>query len=245
MTETAQPNARACGSRETVQIRVSGTVQGVGFRPTVWRLARDAGVVGEVLNDASGVLITTTGDSDSLSQFLERLQGEAPPLSRIEAVETRRLDQVLEFSDFQISASEAGENRARVTPDAKICRDCREEILNPSERRYRYPFANCTNCGPRFSIVRRVPYDRAHTTMADFAMCRACAAEYRDPADRRFHAQPIACPACGPSIWVEAQDRSHRRRRPHTLRSDRGRGQPFDARSDRGHPRVGRLSLGL
>jgi hydrogenase maturation protein HypF len=207
MTETAQPNARACRSRETVQIRVSGTVQGVGFRPTVWRLARDAGVVGEVLNDASGVLITTTGDSDSLSQFLERLQAEAPPLSRIEAVETRRLDQVLEFSDFQISASEAGENRARVTPDAKTCRDCREEILNPSERRYRYPFANCTNCGPRFSIVRRVPYDRAHTTMADFPMCRACATEYRDPADRRFHAQPIACPACGPSIWVEAQDR--------------------------------------
>ena len=160
MTEIAQPNARACRSRETVQIRVSGTVQGVGFRPTVWRLARDAGVVGEVLNDASGVLITTTGDSDSLSQFLGRLQAEAPPLSRIEAVETRRLDQVLEFSDFQISASEAGENRARVTPDAKTCRDCREEILDPSERRYRYPFANCTNCGPRFSIVRRVPYDR-------------------------------------------------------------------------------------
>ena len=173
----------------------------------MWRLARDAEVVGEVLNDASGVLITTTGDTDSLSQFLERLQAEAPPLSRIEAVETRRLDQVLEFSDFQISASEAGENRARVTPDAKTCRDCREEILNPSERRYRYPFANCTNCGPRFSIVRRVPYDRAHTTMADFPMCGACATEYRDPADRRFHAQPIACPACGPSIWVEARDR--------------------------------------
>lgn len=207
MTETAQANDRACRSRETVRIRVSGTVQGVGFRPTVWRLARDAGVVGEVLNDASGVLITTTGDSDSLSQFLERLQAEAPPLSRIEAVETRRLDYVLEFSDFQISVSEAGENRARVTPDATTCRDCREEILNPGERRYRYPFANCTNCGPRFSIVRRVPYDRAHTTMADFAMCRACATEYRDPADRRFHAQPIACPACGPSIWVEAQDR--------------------------------------
>ncbi|MDN5850405.1 MAG: carbamoyltransferase HypF, partial [Nitrococcus sp.] len=206
MSKTPLPNARARGSRETVQIRISGTVQGVGFRPTVWRLAREAGVVGEVLNNASGVLITATADSDSLSQFIERLQAEAPPLSRIEAVETRRLDQVLEFSGFQISQSEAGENRARVTPDANTCRDCHEEILNPSERRYRYPFANCTNCGPRFSIVRRVPYDRAYTTMADFPMCGACATEYRDPADRRFHAQPIACPACGPSIWVEAQD---------------------------------------
>ena len=133
MTESPQSNARACRSRETMQIKVSGTVQGVGFRPTVCRLARDVGVVGEVLNDASGVLITTTGDSDSLSEFLERLQAEAPPLSRIEAVETRRLDQVLEFSDFQISASEAGENRARVTPDAKTCRDCRDG--NPESQR--------------------------------------------------------------------------------------------------------------
>jgi hydrogenase maturation protein HypF len=182
MTETAQPDVRACGSRETVQIRVSGTVQGVGFRPTVWRLARDAGVVGEVLNDASGVLITTTGDSASLSQFLQRLQAEAPPLSRIEAVETRRLDQVLEFSDFQISASGAGDNRARVTPDAKTCRDCREEILNRGER---YTDPRLTFHRHNFLGARRKPC--AHPRCPRDNTSRRCAINRR----------PLGLPAAG------------------------------------------------
>ncbi len=191
--------------RQTVEIRVRGTVQGVGFRPTVWRLACDEGLVGEVLNDGFGVLIRTTGDSGAISQFLTRLQTEAPPLSRIENIETRVLVP-RSFEDFRIAESVSGENCTRVTPDAAVCAACRAEVLDPKERRYGYPFANCTHCGPRFSIVKEVPYDRVNTTMAAFPMCAACRAEYLQPADRRFHAQPIACPACGPSVWLERFD---------------------------------------
>ena len=207
VNESALPTVCAAEGRETLAIRVCGTVQGVGFRPTVWRLARDEGLVGEVLNDGSGVLITTTGKAAAISQFLKRLHTEAPPLSQIEAVETQRLASVLEFEDFRISESSVGENQTRVTPDAAVCEACCEEVLNPLERRYGYPFANCTHCGPRFSIVKEVPYDRARTTMADFPMCEACAGEYDNPADRRFHAQPIACSACGPSVWLEPTKR--------------------------------------
>ena len=191
--------------RQTVEIRVRGTVQGVGFRPTVWRLACDEGLVGEVFNDGFGVLIRTTGNSGAISQFLTRLHSEAPPLSQIENVETHVLN-LQDFEDFRISESVRGENCTRVTPDAAICAACRAEVLDPSERRYGYPFANCTHCGPRFSIVKEVPYDRVNTTMADFPMCASCHNEYLQPADRRFHAQPIACPACGPTIWLEGID---------------------------------------
>jgi hydrogenase maturation protein HypF len=193
--------------RQTVEIRVRGTVQGVGFRPTVWRLACDEGLVGEVLNDGFGVLIRTTGNSGAISQFLTRLHSEAPPLSQIEDVETQVLT-LLDFEDFRIAESVSGENCTRVTPDAAVCAACRAEVLDPKERRYGYPFANCTHCGPRFSIVKEVPYDRVNTTMADFPMCASCRSEYLQPADRRFHAQPIACPACGPSIWLEEIDTS-------------------------------------
>jgi hydrogenase maturation protein HypF len=194
-------------ARQTVEIRVRGTVQGVGFRPTVWRLACDEGLVGEVLNDGFGVLIRTTGNSGAISQFLTRLQSEAPPLSRIEKIETQVLN-LRSFEDFRIAESVGGENCTRVTPDAAVCAACRAEVLDPKERRYGYPFANCTHCGPRFSIVKEVPYDRVNTTMAAFPMCAACKEEYLQPADRRFHAQPIACAACGPSIWLERFDAS-------------------------------------
>jgi hydrogenase maturation protein HypF len=191
--------------RQTVEIRVRGTVQGVGFRPTVWRLARDEGLVGEVFNDGFGVLIRTTGNSGAISQFLTRLHSEAPPLSQIEDVKTEVLT-LLDFEDFRIAESVSGENCTRVTPDAAICAACRAEVLDPKERRFDYPFANCTHCGPRFSIVKEVPYDRVNTTMADFPMCASCKSEYKEPADRRFHAQPIACPTCGPSIWLEGPE---------------------------------------
>jgi len=199
--------------RQTVEIRVRGTVQGVGFRPTVWRLACDEGLVGEVLNDGFGVLIRTTGDSGAISHFLSRLHNEAPPLSQIEGVETQVL-KLLDFEDFRIAESVSGENCTRVTPDAAICLACREEVLDPTERRFGYPSANCTHCGPRFSIVKEVPYDRVNTTMADFPMCAFCTTEYEQPADRRFHAQPIACPACGPTIWLERIDRKAASDRP-------------------------------
>jgi hydrogenase maturation protein HypF len=192
-------------ARQTVEIRVRGTVQGVGFRPTVWRLACDEGLVGEVFNDSFGVLIRTTGNSGAISQFLSRLHSEAPPLSQIENIETQILAP-LDFENFRITESVSGENFTRVTPDAAICAACRAEVLDPKERRFGYPFANCTHCGPRFSIVNEVPYDRVNTTMVEFPMCASCRGEYLQPADRRFHAQPIACADCGPSIWVERFD---------------------------------------
>jgi hydrogenase maturation protein HypF len=207
--------------RQTVEIRVRGTVQGVGFRPTVWRLACDEGLVGEVLNDGFGVLIRTTGNSDAISQFLTRLHTEAPPLSQIENVETQVLN-LLDFEDFRIAESVTGENCTRVTPDAAICEACRAEVLDPKERRHRYPFANCTHCGPRFSIVKEVPYDRANTTMADFPMCASCRSEYLDPSDRRFHAQPIACSTCGPSIWLELNETT-------TITADQATATPLEA----------------
>src|SRR5256714_2243044 len=201
--------------RQTVEIRVRGTVQGVGFRPTVWRLACDEGLVGEVFNDGFGVLIRTTGNSGAISQFLTRLHSEAPPLSQIEDVETQVLN-LLDFNDFRIAESVSGENRTRVTPDAAVCAACRAEVLDPKERRYGYPFANCTHCGPRFSIVKEVPYDRMNTTMADFPMCANCKSEYMQPADRRFHAQPIACATCGPTIWLERMNPSATTDHPET-----------------------------
>src|SRR5262245_61807917 len=167
------PEFGAMDNRQTVEIRVRGTVQGVGFRPTVWRLACDEGLVGEVLNDGLGVLIRTTGNSGAIAQFLSRLRSEAPPLSQIERVDTQVLS-LLHFDGFRIAESVSGENRTRVTPDAAICAACRAEVLDPLERRYGYPFANCTHCGPRFSIVKEVPYDRINTTMADFQMCSSC-----------------------------------------------------------------------
>ncbi len=193
-------------SLETVEIRVRGTVQGVGFRPAVWRLARDNDLVGQVLNDGAGVLITATGSPARIAHLVHGLRQNPPPLSRIESLDVRRLAKIIAFQDFSIAHSVAGETRTNVTPDAATCAACRDEVLDPRERRHFYPFTNCTHCGPRLSIVRGVPYDRAHTTMSGFALCAECAREYRDPADRRFHAQPIACPVCGPKAWLEPLD---------------------------------------
>ncbi|MGE5269868.1 MAG: carbamoyltransferase HypF [Thiohalocapsa sp.] len=187
------------GARVAVEIRVRGRVQGVGFRPTVWRLARQLGLDGEVLNDAAGVVIRASGDAAAIDTLLDRLKAEPPPLAQIEAVERWPLAAPLP-SGFHIADSLAGVVRTEVAPDAAICATCAGEILTPGERRHRYAFTNCTHCGPRLSIVGAVPYDRANTTMAGFALCPACAAEYRNPADRRFHAEAIACPACGPRL---------------------------------------------
>jgi hydrogenase maturation protein HypF len=188
---------------ETVDIRVRGTVQGVGFRPTVWRLARENDLVGYVLNDSRGVLIRATGEQKRICRFLRCLEANPPPLSCIESLDVHHLDQVVTFDSFCIAGSIDGETRTNVTADAATCPACWAEVLDPRERRHRYAFTNCTHCGPRISIVTGVPYDRARTTMAAFAMCEACVAEYQQPGDRRFHAQPIACPQCGPKLWFE------------------------------------------
>jgi len=191
---------------ETVEIRVRGTVQGVGFRPTVWRLARENDLVGHVLNDSRGVLIRATGEKKRIARFLSYLQANPPPLSCIESLDIHHLDEVVTFESFCIERSIGGETRTNVTADAATCPACWAEVLDERERRYRYPFTNCTHCGPRISIVTGVPYDRTRTTMDAFAICEACAAEYHEPGDRRFHAQAIACPQCGPKLWLESLD---------------------------------------
>ncbi len=203
-TKSPSEQSSAMPIRQTVEIRVRGTVQGVGFRPTVWRLASDDGLAGEVFNDGFGVMIRITATRIGIANFLSRLQSEAPPLSHIEEIQTRFLPETIEYSSFRIVESRPGENRTRVTPDAAVCPACRSELFDSDDRRFQYPFANCTHCGPRFSIVTAIPYDRPNTTMAPFPMCDDCRNEYENPADRRFHAQPIACPTCGPSIWLES-----------------------------------------
>lgn len=189
------------------RIRVNGIVQGVGFRPTVWRLANECGITGDVCNDSEGVLIHAWGGQVLLNDFVQRLHDEQPPLSHIEAIVRTPLAETGETPQgFQIVSSREGEARTSVAADAATCCECLAEVLDPSNRRYRYPFTNCTHCGPRLSIVKSIPYDRANTSMASFPMCAQCQAEYEDPADRRFHAQPNACPECGPRLWLEDSD---------------------------------------
>ncbi|MGP9790404.1 carbamoyltransferase HypF [Roseinatronobacter sp. NSM] len=183
------------------RIRVRGQVQGVGFRPFVWTLARRLGLRGRVRNDAEGVLIDAAGAQ--LPQFVQALRTDLPPLARIDALEVSALDADDLPPEFEIIASTGGAARTRVTPDAATCPACLAEIRDPAARRFGYAFANCTHCGPRFSILQSLPYDRGQTTMAAFVFCAECAGEYGDPSDRRFHAQPIACPACGPRLWFE------------------------------------------
>ncbi len=181
-------------------VRVEGVVQGVGFRPFVYALATRLGLAGHVGNDARGVFVEIEGPQARVGDFLAALTREAPPLARIERVNTTAIAPN-GATEFSIAPSDAGgERRALVSPDSATCEDCLRELSDPADRRFGYPFINCTNCGPRFTIVRGVPYDRPLTTMAGFAMCAECAAEYHDPADRRFHAQPVCCPACGPRL---------------------------------------------
>lgn len=186
-----------------VAIRVRGLVQGVGFRPTVWRLARECGLTGEVLNDGEGVLIRAWGPEVARAAFVARLRGEAPPLARIDAIEFAVLDGAAPGEGFHIVHSEASAVATGIVPDAATCPACLRDVFNSADRRHRYAFTNCTHCGPRLSIIRAIPYDRANTSMVAFPMCPACAGEYADPADRRFHAQPNACPVCGPKVWLE------------------------------------------
>ncbi|WP_238365331.1 carbamoyltransferase HypF [Mesobacterium pallidum] len=180
------------------RIRVRGQVQGVGFRPFVWQLARRLGIEGTVSNDAEGVLILARGAE--VAAFEAALAAEAPPLARVDAVEGAPAE--VTGAGFDIIASGGPGAETRVTPDAATCADCVAEVQGAG-RRAGYAFTNCTNCGPRFTILTGLPYDRAQTTMAPFEMCAACRAEYEDPADRRFHAQPVACPDCGPRVWLE------------------------------------------
>jgi len=200
-------NRRPAGPAGTIRrrIRVRGIVQGVGFRPTVYRLAVERGLGGWVLNDAEGVLIELEGAAADVEAFREALERDPPPLARITAIESESLAPLGE-REFRIAPSAAGRRVALVSPDMAACDDCVRELADPADRRYRYPFINCTNCGPRYSIMLDIPYDRPATTMGRFTMCADCQAEYDDPADRRFHAQPNACPVCGPRLALHGAD---------------------------------------
>ena len=186
--------------RNRQALRVRGRVQGVGFRPFVFRLATDLGLDGWVRNDGEGVLIALAGSSAQLAHFGRRLAAEAPVLARIDSVETLPGERLSIASGFSIETSAAGPVTTGITPDAATCSACLTELFEPADRRWRYPFINCTHCGPRFTITAGLPYDRPMTSMARFALCPACRREYEDPRDRRFHAQPNACPVCGPRL---------------------------------------------
>ncbi len=185
---------------ERAKAIVRGAVQGVGFRPFVYRLAKDLGLVGWVSNSAQGVFIEAEGAGGALRQFLVRLEREKPPRANIQSLEFSFLDAVGHIGFTIRESEESGPKTAFILPDTAPCPHCMLELFQSSNRRYRYPFINCTNCGPRFTIIEDLPYDRPHTSMKDFKMCALCEREYHDPADRRFHAQPNACPSCGPHL---------------------------------------------
>jgi hydrogenase maturation protein HypF len=187
---------------ERAKITLEGVVQGVGFRPYVYTLAESLQLKGYVTNTSEGVTIDIEGDQ--VAEFIERLPRDAPPLSKITAISITPLSQ-FGYADFRIIDSREESSRAPFTlisPDVSICEDCVKELMDPCDRRYLYPFINCTNCGPRYTITRSIPYDRPHTTMDHFSMCPQCDAEYHNPHDRRFHAQPNACPQCGPGVLL-------------------------------------------
>ena len=187
------------------RLTINGIVQGVGFRPFIYSLARDIGLVGSVYNTSDGVKVEIQGSSQQLDQFKSRLLPEAPPLSTIISVQQKEIP-VLDESDFTIVASHDNASVSTlISPDVALCDDCRDELFDAKNRRYRYPFINCTNCGPRYTIIENIPYDRSFTSMKHFPLCEVCQAEYQNPGDRRFHAQPNACPDCGPQVWLTDQ----------------------------------------
>ncbi|MCG6228422.1 acylphosphatase [Vibrio furnissii] len=183
-------------------IEIKGQVQGVGFRPFVYRLAIEHQLKGWVINDARGVRIDVQGEQRQFDAFYRELLIQTPPLARVDNVALRPLDPT-DFAAFQIlSSSDDAEISVSVPPDQAICMDCRRELFDPNSRFYHYPFINCTNCGPRFTIIKALPYDRHQTSMADFKLCPACARAYQNPMDRRYHAQPVSCAHCGPSVTL-------------------------------------------
>ena len=190
---------------QSERIRLSGIVQGVGMRPTVWHLAHRCGLTGDVCNDGDGVLIKAHGQAAALDDFCAALLSECPPLVRIDSIE-RESTQCSIPDYFSIVGTKQGTANTGISPDAASCSACIREVSDSRNRRYRYAFTNCTHCGPRLSIIKRIPYDRAQTSMSGFSLCPLCAGEYDNPANRRFHAQPNACPTCGPQLWLATAD---------------------------------------
>ena len=191
----------------TFEIRVRGIVQGVGFRPFIYRIANELSLKGEVLNDTEGVLIRINAKTFEIPGIEMKIRGESPPLSTINSIETKEIDQI-NFTEFNVVESEITDQKsAFIPPDTAICDDCRRELFDKNDHRYKFPFINCTNCGPRFSIIRDIPYDRKQTSMHKFPMCSKCQSEYENPSDRRFHTEPTSCPVCGPRYFLYDKDR--------------------------------------
>ena len=188
--------------KQRLHLKIQGLVQGVGFRPFVYCLATELNLTGWVNNSARGVSIEVEGERSQITVFLDRLQAESPPLSKIDNIQSRWLPVICD-REFRIKSSTGGVKTALILPDIATCADCLAEIFDPDNRRYLYPFTNCTHCGSRFSIIEALPYDRPQTTMKQFTMCNRCLTEYQNPRDRRFHAQPNACSQCGPylELW--------------------------------------------
>ena len=194
-----------------IELRIKGKVQGVGFRPFVWLLANQYGLNGDVNNDGQGVLIRfVSPPADALEQFLSDLQNKLPPLAQITDITQRAIDwpEATAITGFTIRESENNQMDTQIIPDAATCPHCLADLFDPNNRRYHYPFTNCTHCGPRFTIIKAIPYDRKNTAMASFPLCPQCEKEYKDPADRRFHAQPNACSVCGPHIWLQNREQT-------------------------------------
>ena len=194
-----------------IELRIKGKVQGVGFRPFVWLLANQYGLNGDVNNDGQGVLIRfVSPPTDALEQFLSDLQNKLPPLAQITDITQRAIDwpEATAITDFTIRESENNQMDTQIIPDAATCPHCLADLFDPNNRRYHYPFTNCTHCGPRFTIIKAIPYDRKNTAMSVFPLCPKCEREYKDPADRRFHAQPNACSVCGPHIWLQDREQT-------------------------------------
>jgi len=190
-----------------IRLEIFGAVQGVGFRPFVFNLALEFGLFGEVYNDAEGAKIVLEGEKETIKAFICTMRLNLPPLARID--EIREFPSNLpKFSDFKITNSKFGTKFTPILPDFAICEDCKNEFYDPKNRRFHYPFINCTNCGPRLSIIKNLPYDRRNTTMREFSLCDECRAEYENPKNRRFHAEPVACAKCGPQIWLKDAEKN-------------------------------------
>ncbi|MER6357951.1 acylphosphatase, partial [Streptomyces sp. NPDC001634] len=200
MSGPSPSTAPAVATRLRRRVTVRGVVQGVGFRPYVYSLATALDLSGHVTNTPQGVIAEVEGVPAAVARFCDRIAVDAPPLARVDSVHHQDVPATGDAAFTILASRTDGPAGTLIPPDTATCAACLRELADPADRRHRHPFVNCTHCGPRFTIVTGLPYDRAHTTMAGFAMCRDCAREYADPADRRFHAQPVACPACGPRL---------------------------------------------
>ncbi len=222
------------------EIGITGIVQGIGFRPFIYNLAQKHLIRGWVLNNEKGVLIDAESEDGNLDRFIQDIPKLAPPLARIESFDVKYLEP-LGYTTFEIRKSEeAQEKFVLISPDVATCDQCLSELFSPQNFRYRYPFINCTLCGPRFTIIQDIPYDRHKTTMAPFIMCPVCQKEYEDPSDRRFHAQPNACSACGPSLRLEDREGKEVPGDPIEKTLDL-----LSKGTDRGDQRPGRVSSGM